>query len=196
MNHSLRILAFAGSARRQSHNKQLARAAAQVAQDADASVTWIDLRNFDIPLYDADLEAEQGLPSEVLRLRALFAAHDALIVASPEYNGFFSPLLKNTLDWLSRPTGGAPRHAVFAGKAVLLLCAAGGGSGGARGLQQLRLQFGHLQARVHEQEFILAHSADALDGSGSLRSQEQRVRLAGVVRPFVDASRLQQVQAA
>lgn len=196
MNPSLRILAFAGSARRQSHNKQLGRAAALAAQDADTGVTWIDLRDFDIPLYDADLEAEHGLPPELLRLRALFAAHDALIVASPEYNGFFSPLLKNTLDWLSRPAAGAPRHAVFAGKPVLLLCAAGGGTGGARGLEQLRLQFGYLQARVHEHQFILAHSAQAFDASGRLRTRELHASLAGVVRPFVDGVRRQQVRAA
>jgi NAD(P)H-dependent FMN reductase len=196
MYPSPRILAFAGSARRASHNKQLARVAARIAQDGDAEVTWVDLRDFDIPLYDADLEADHGLPAGLLRLRALFDAHDALIVASPEYNGFFSPLLKNTLDWLSRPYGSAPRHAVFAGKAVLMLCAAGGGSGGARGLAQLRVQFGHLQAHVHAHEFVLAHCAAAIDENGGLRNAEQRVALADIVLPFVDTLRRVQARAA
>lgn len=193
---SPRILAFAGSARRESHNKKLARVAARIAQDADAVVTVVDLRDFEIPLYDADLEAEHGLPTEVLSLRALFDSHAALIVASPEYNGFFSPLLKNTLDWLSRPHGSAARHAVFAGKPVLMLCAAGGGSGGARGLTQLRAQFGYLQARVHAHDFILAHCADAIDESGGLRHAAQRVALADVVLPFVDTLRRGQARAA
>lgn len=183
MSNTPRILAFAGSTRRDSSNKKLARAAAHAAVAAHASVTWIDLRDYPLPLFDADLEA-QGLPPAMLRLRALFAQHDALIVASPEYNGFFPPVLKNALDWLSRPALGQERHAVFLERPVLLLSAVAGRSGGVSGLDTLRRQFLHLKARPHAEQFILPLAAGGFDEHNRLSDPAHSAALADIVAGF------------
>ncbi|HEX4779806.1 MAG TPA: NAD(P)H-dependent oxidoreductase, partial [Usitatibacter sp.] len=97
-----RVLVFAGSSRTDSFNKKLARIAERHAREAGGEVTYIDLREFPMPIYDGDLEAEHGVPESGRRLRRLFLEHDALIIASPENNSSVSSLLKNTIDWVSR----------------------------------------------------------------------------------------------
>ena len=184
-----RILAFAGSTRRDSTNKKLARSAARAAVTAHARVTWIDLADYPLPLYDGDIEA-RGFPAALVSLRALFARHDALIVASPEYNGFFSPVLKNALDWLSRPALGQERHAVFAGRPVLLLSAVGGRSGGAAGLQQLRRQFEYLKATPHARHFVLPLAHAAFDEHGRLLDPAMGAELSDTVVEFAQAIRV------
>src|SRR3954470_11575653 len=101
-----RILAFAGSLRREYYNKKLVSVAARAARDAGAEVTLIDLRDFPLPLFDQDLEAGQGMPEAGASLKQLVAGHDGLIVASPEYNSSVTAVLKNSLDWASRPAPG------------------------------------------------------------------------------------------
>jgi NAD(P)H-dependent FMN reductase len=137
-----RILAFAGSARRDSLNKKLARAAAQHAREAGAEATFVDLDEFPIPLYHGDLEAASGMPDNARRLRELFLAHDALLVASPENNASMSALLKNTIDWLSRDVGDGKGEssglAPWRGKVAGLMAASPGGFGGVRALPHLR----------------------------------------------------------
>lgn len=191
MTRPINILAFAGSTRRESLNKKLAVLAAETAEVAGAQsgepvhVTWVDLKHFPIPLYDGDYEEQFGLPPAALKLRDLVRTHDALLIASPEYNGFPSPLLKNTLDWLSRPYGGEERHAVFKDKPVLLLAATRGEAGGRRGLAQLRQLLGNLKAASFEQEYVLPKGNEALDALGRLRDPEAQSRLANVVGSFV-----------
>ncbi len=97
-----KILVFAGSTRQQSLNRRLARAAADIARNAGAETTLLELSDFDIPLYNADLEA-QGTPADVVRLKETLHAHAGWIVCSPEYNGSYTALLKNTIDWASSP---------------------------------------------------------------------------------------------
>src|SRR4051812_41836968 len=125
-----RVLCFAGSARRDSLNKKLARVAAEAARAAGAEVTFVDLDSYPIPLYHGDLEAAEGMPPHAMRLRELFLSHDALLIASPENNGSVSALLKNTIDWLSRDIGdGAGVNSGFApyhGKTAALLAASPG----------------------------------------------------------------------
>jgi NAD(P)H-dependent FMN reductase len=94
------LLVFAGSTRAQSFNRKLATVAAELGREAGAAVTHIELADFDVPLYNADLEA-QGTPRDVVRLKELFFAHPAWIVVSPEYNGSYTGLMKNTIDWVS-----------------------------------------------------------------------------------------------
>ncbi len=101
------LLVFAGSTRAQSFNRQLASAAAGYATSAGAQVTHIELADFDLPLYNADLEA-RGTPAAAVKLKELFHAHPAWIIASPEYNGSYTGLLKNTIDWVSSPIKGDP----------------------------------------------------------------------------------------
>ena len=125
----MKILVFAGSTRQQSYNRQLAQVAANIAHQAGAQTTVLELADFDIPLYNADLEA-QGTPADVLRLKALLHDHPAWVICSPEYNGSYTALLKNTLDWASSPVKGHPDWQdglrAFRGKVVGLLSASPG----------------------------------------------------------------------
>jgi chromate reductase len=99
------ILVFAGSLRKGSYNKMLARVAASAAERAGAKVTLIDLADFPMPLYDGDVEAASGIPEHAMRLKELLKAHDGLLLACPEYNSSISGVLKNAIDWASRPYG-------------------------------------------------------------------------------------------
>jgi len=123
------LLIFAGSNRQQSFNRKLAHATAAIARDAGASVTLLELSDFDIPLYNADLEAE-GTPADVVRLKQALLDHPAWIICSPEYNGSYTGLLKNTIDWVSSPVKGHPEWSSgtrpFEGKVVGLLSASPG----------------------------------------------------------------------
>src|SRR5690606_32044347 len=135
---SIKVLALAGSTRTGSYNRMLAALAAEAAREAGAEVTLINLRDYPMPLYDGDLEEREGLPTSARQLRELFLSHDALIIASPEYNGSLSAVLKNTIDWLSRPQPGDPPRACFANKVAVIVSASTGALGGMRGLVHLR----------------------------------------------------------
>ena len=97
-----KILAFAGSARTGSYNQKLLTAAAEYARSAGATVTVVSLRDFALPLFDQDLEAAQGMPAGAKQFKGLLREHDGFLIASPEYNSSFTPLLKNAIDWASR----------------------------------------------------------------------------------------------
>ncbi|WP_043317222.1 NADPH-dependent FMN reductase [Microbulbifer sp. HZ11] len=135
--HKPHLLALAGSLRKDSWNRQLASAAAELAREAGAEVTEIDLREFPLPLFDEDIEAA-GVPEQASRLKALFASADGLLIASPEYNGSVSAALKNLIDWVSRPDGQFGRAEVFHGRRAALFATSPGGLGGMRGLNHLR----------------------------------------------------------
>ena len=136
----MKLFIFAGSTRRLSFNRQLATAAAAMARDAGAAVTHLELAEFAIPMYNADLEA-LGTPADVLRLKQLMHEHPAWIICSPEYNGSYTALLKNTIDWVSSPVKDHPVWASgskpFRGKVVGLLSASPGALGGLRSLSHL-----------------------------------------------------------
>lgn len=162
-----RLIAFGGSARRGSWNQQLAAVAGAMAADAGAEVTVLDLAEYPMPIMDEDVESAGGLPANVLKLKDLFKAHDGFLVSCPEYNGSITPLLKNTIDWLSRPREGEATLACFDGKAAGLLSASPGGLGGIRGLVHVRAILGGIGAYVVPKQFALsaAHAAFGPDGS-------------------------------
>jgi NAD(P)H-dependent FMN reductase len=138
MSERLKILALAGSARRDSFNKKLVRAAAAGASAAGADATVVDLREFPLPIYDGDLESEGGLPPAAIRLKELFNGADGLLISTPEYNGSIPALLKNTIDWVSRSPQATPDLAPYQGKSVGLLAASPGALGGLRALTHFR----------------------------------------------------------
>jgi chromate reductase, NAD(P)H dehydrogenase (quinone) len=138
MNAKPKVLVFAGSIRRDSLHRSLARIAAGAVHEAGFDTTLADLRDYPMPLYDGDLEASEGLPAPAKAFKELLKGHDALVVASPEYNGSFSALLKNAIDWASRPEAGESPLAAFHGKKAILLSTSPGPVGGARGLRHLR----------------------------------------------------------
>ncbi len=196
-----RILVFAGSARQASLNKKLSRLAADAAREAGGDVTLVDLDEFPMPIYHGDLEAAEGMPEHARRLRELFLAHDALIVASPENNGSVSSLLKNTIDWLSRSIGdgkGANSGlAPYKGKVAGLLSASPGLVGGALGLTHLRAILSKLGVTVLGAQVSIPRANEAFDESGALKDPAQRKALESLARSVVEvAGRLRESPAA
>lgn len=129
-----RILAFAGSARRDSWNRKVLELAVVGAREAGAEVQVVNLGDYPMPLYHADWHAEHGVPPATLELRALMMAANGLLVASPEYNASITPLLKNTIDWLSQEANGESGRAPFEGKVGGLMGASNGAFGTIRAL--------------------------------------------------------------
>ena len=174
MGGSARILAFAGSARTHSFHKKLIKIAANGARDAGAEVTLIDLRDYEMPLYDGDIEENDGLPENALKLRELFGNHDGLLIASPEYNSAFSPLLKNTIDWVSRPAGDEPMLHYIAGKTAALVSASPGALGGLRGLVHVRQMLGNIRVTVIPNQATIPGARNAFDDDGALKDDAHR----------------------
>lgn len=173
-----RILAFAGSARKASFNKQLVAVAANGAKKAGANVTLIDLKEYPLPIYDGDVEEESGLPENARKLKALFLSHDGLLIASPEYNSSISPLLKNVIDWVSRQErDDEPALAAYKDKVVTLLSASPGAFGGLRGLIPLRSILGNIGVLVLPNQFALAKCHEAFNPDGSCKDPKQQAHI-------------------
>ncbi|HSG69866.1 MAG TPA: NAD(P)H-dependent oxidoreductase [Planctomycetaceae bacterium] len=187
MSDRPKILAFAGSARKESFNKPLVQTAAKMAEQLGAEVTLIDLADYTLPLFDQDLEAE-GTPENAIRLKELFLAHDALLISAPEYNSSITPLLKNTIDWVSRPAEGEPSLAAYRGKTAALLSASPGALGGMRGLAHLRDILGNIGVLVVPSEASISQANKAFNDSGELADEKQRDRVEGVVRMLVETT--------
>jgi len=188
--HTPRLLVIAASQRRGSFNLRLARVAAGLARQAGAEVTEFDLRALALPVYDGDLEADSGVPPAVAGLRDALAGCDAVLIATPEYNGFPTPLLINAFDWLSRlpAQAGAPGGLqATANKPVALLAASPGLLGGLRAMNTLRqyLQMAFAMIVV-PQQFALSRAGEAFDDSGALvdpkATQAVQAAVAAVLR--------------
>ena len=192
MDPSNPLLVFAGSTRAGSWNRKLAREAADLARAAGAAVTHIELADFELPIYNADLEA-RGTPEAAIRLKELFHAHPGWIICSPEYNGSYTALLKNTLDWVSSPVKGHPEWSngtrPFEGKVVGLLSTSPGALGGLRSLSHLAPLLANLACWVAPQQFALSRAADAFDAGGLLADEGNRERVRAVVEQVLWASR-------
>ena len=174
MNEKPRILAFAGSTRKESFNKKLVKIAAGAAQSAGAEITTIDLRDLPLPLYDGDLEADEGLPGNAKKLKELFLAHQGLLISSPEYNSSISGVLKNAIDWVSRPLPGEGSLACFEGKVAALMSASPGALGGLRGLVHLRAILGNIKVLVIPEQVAVSKATDAFNADGSLKDAKQQ----------------------
>lgn len=187
----MKFLIFAGSTRQHSFNRQLAAQAAALARAAGAEVTLLELSTLDIPLYNADLEA-QGTPPDVILLKQLMWEHPAWIICSPEYNGSYTALLKNTIDWASSPVKGDADWArgtkPFEGKVVGLLSASPGGLGGLRSLSHLNPLMQNLQCWVAPKQFALGDAGQAFDEQGQLKSDAHRLGVQAVVDQVLWAS--------
>ena len=183
-----KILVFAGSARAGSLNKKLARVAAQAVRDAGGEATLIDLDDYPMPVYHGDLEAREGVPVKARELKALFLAHQGLLIASPENNASVSSLLKNTLDWLSRPEGGQNGLVPYQGKVAAIVGASPGALGGLRGLVHLRQILMTLNVLVLSEQLGLSRAHEAFDEGGALKDPRQQATLAGIARRLVDVT--------
>ncbi len=181
MSQSLQLLAFAGSSREESFNRRLLAIAVAMLEAEGIGCTLIELADYPLPIYDGDLEAARGVPENAVKLRALFKAHRGLLIAAPEYNSSISPLLKNTLDWVSRPVPGEPGSLPYQDKLAALLAASPGALGGVRGLAALRSILVTLGVMVLPQQFGLAQAHDGFAADGSLRDARARERLHSVL---------------
>ena len=190
MSTSIPLLVFSGSTRAQSLNRQLAHAAGDMAAADGAQVTRLNLADFDLPIYNGDLEA-QGTPRDAVRLKEILYAHPAWIISAPEYNGSYPALLKNAIDWASRPAAGewAVGTKPFAGKVVGLLAASPGALGGVRGLLHLAPLLAQLQFWVAPKQFALAKAGEAFDPHGALAHEAARTAVRGVVEQVLWAAR-------
>ena len=169
-----KILAFAGSARRDSYNKKVVAIAARGAEEAGAEVTLIDLADYPMPIYDGDTEASEGIPKNGMALKELFLAHQGLLISCPEYNSSVTPLLKNTLDWVSRPAAGEGPLAAYQGKVCSLMSASPGALGGLRGLVHVRMILGNVGVVVLPKQMAISQANNALAEDGSLKDGKQQ----------------------
>lgn len=179
-----KLLVFAGSTRAKSFNRQLAHAAAGMARASGATVTVLELGDLDIPMYNADLEA-RGTPPAVMELKQRMHEHAAWIICTPEYNGSYPALLKNTLDWASSPVKGDPPWQdglkSFKGKVVGVLSASPGAWGGLRAQSHLVPLLLSLQCWVAPKAFALSRAGAAFDAEGRLTEDAQRASVQGVL---------------
>lgn len=184
----LKILAFAGSARHDSFNKKLVKIAAEGARSAGAEVTFLDFRDYAIPLFDEDLEAQSGLPESVLQFKSLLKSHQRLLLACPEYNGSITPLLKNALDWASRPEPGEHPMALscFKGKIAALLATSPGRGGGARGLGHVRDILEMLGVTVLTDQVVIPSASHAFDDEGNLLDKQQHQTVDAIAQQLVE----------
>ncbi|HSJ80289.1 MAG TPA: NAD(P)H-dependent oxidoreductase, partial [Thiobacillus sp.] len=150
-----KILAFSGSIRRDALNRKLIQVAVDAARAAGGDVTLIDLADYPLPLYNGDHEDRDGLPDNALRLKALFKDHDALLIASPEYNSSIPPLMKNTIDWVSREWRGESGLVPYQNKVAAIMAASPGQFGGMRMLPHLRQILNTLGVMVLPGQFSL-----------------------------------------
>ena len=172
MSGTKSILAFAGSTRSGSLNKKALGIAAEAARDSGAEVTVIDLRDYPLPIYDGDLEESEGVPDNALRLKSLFKANRGLLIATPEYNTSISGVLKNTIDWVTRPLPDEAFLACFNGKIAALLSASLGPMGGIRAQAHLRQILGGIGVTVIPEHWgVPAARPESFDDQGNLRDE-------------------------
>jgi NAD(P)H-dependent FMN reductase len=169
-----KILAFAASTRSQSFNKKLVRIAAEGARVAGAQVEVVDLRDFTMPIYDGDLEAEQGIPQGARALRNALLEHQGFLIASPEYNGSLPALLKNAIDWTSRPVDGEDGLAPYRNKVAVLMSTSPGSFGGLRGLAHVRTILANIGVIVLPDQLAVGKAQEVFAADGSMTNDRQR----------------------
>jgi chromate reductase, NAD(P)H dehydrogenase (quinone) len=174
MAYKPKILAFAGSLRSESYNKKLVKIAAAGAKAAGAEVTYLDLRDLPMPIFDEDLEARDGLHPNARKFKDLMLANDGLLISSPEYNSSISAALKNAIDWASRPVPGEAPLACFADKVCSLMAASPGALGGLRGLVHIRAILGNIRVVVLPDQIAISKANENFNPDGSLKDAKQQ----------------------
>ena len=189
----VKLLAFSGSTRAASLNQTLLNLAIESAKERGAEVTSINLKDFDLPLYDGDLE-KASYPQKALDLKALFRSHHGFLIATPEYNGGLSGVLKNAIDWASRPTADEPVTGLsaFRGKVAGLMAVSISPFGGLRGITQLRQVLSTIQTVVATEQVLVPFGQNAFDENGALKEPLPAQLLGGLVARVIDlAERLE-----
>jgi NAD(P)H-dependent FMN reductase len=186
-----KILVFAGSIRSGSHNARLAALATKELALAGVEVTRISLEDYPLPLYDGNLEARSGPPENAIMLKRMMGANHGVFIASPEYNASITPLLKNTIDWISRvrERGEVPL-AVFKNRVFALGGASDGAYGAMRSLMALRqvLELG-CGALVIPDQIAVSRASEAFDEMDNLKDERAANLLKRVVQRLTDMAR-------
>ena len=179
---SVRFLIFAASLRKDSYNVRLAKLAATVVTDKGGGCDLADMRDFECPFYDQDVETSGGMPKAAEHFREQITAADGYIIAAPEYNASMPAILKNTIDWVSRF-----RPQPFKAKYGLLMSASPSMVGGNRGLWALRVPLEHLGSRVYPDMFSLAQAHEAFDETGRIRNATLQSFFESTIESFMDS---------
>lgn len=170
---SPKFLVFAGSTRKDSYNKKLAKIVEKTLKEQHAEVTYLDLHDIPMPLYDGDLEVEKGIPENGMKFRELLKSHQAFLICSPEYNSSISGVLKNAIDWASRPLKDEPSLVCFKGKVVSLMSASPGKLGGIRGLVTVRSILGNIGSIVLPDQLCIPFADKAFNAENNLIDDAQ-----------------------
>lgn len=186
-----RILVFAGSTRSGAFSGRTADAAMKELALQGAEVTRISLGDYPLPIMDQDLEREKGVPENAMRLGRQIAAHDGMLIASPEYNSSIPPLLKNALDWVSRirTQKGHPLDP-YRGKVAALCSSSNGNFAGIRALYHLRAVLMSCQVEVITPQCSVARAAEAFDEDGQFRDERVRKAMETVVQTLIERARM------
>lgn len=187
---SPRLLFFAGSAREGSHAKRLARLGERIADANGVAATFADLGDYPMPLYDGDLEERSGPPDNARKFEALMRVHTGIFIACPEYNASITPLLKNTLDWISRiRTDDGQKTDVFKSRVFALGSSSPGGMGGLRALNAVRpvLELG-LGALVLPDQFAVPRAHEAYDEHGHLKNKDSQESFKTLIQKLARAA--------
>jgi chromate reductase, NAD(P)H dehydrogenase (quinone) len=174
MANKPRILAFSGSTREGSYNKKMLKIAVEGARNAGAEVMHIDLKDYPMPLYDGDLEKEKGVPENAKKIFDLMLEHQGLLIASPEYNSGISGVLKNAIDWISRPVPDKKPLAAFDGKVAAIMGASTGAMGALRGLAALRSILSNIKVLVLPTQIGLPKAHEAFDDHDNLKEEKKK----------------------
>lgn len=188
------IVAIAGSLRADSYNRRALLAAIRGAESAGATVRHLDLREYALPIFDEDLEKRDGLPANARRLKDALIGAGGILIASPEYNSSISAVLKNMIDWASRPCTGPdgkpePPLAAFKGKVCGVMSASPGALGGLRGLVHLRAILGNIGAIVLPDQIAVGRAHEAFDEQGQLKDAAVRANVEGLGRRVAELTR-------
>jgi NAD(P)H-dependent FMN reductase len=186
---ALKILVIPGSLRTGSLNARLAAAAAYELAQADAEVTRISLGDFPLPIYDGDLQTKSGVPKNAINLKRMIGAHHGVLIVTPEYNSSVPPLIKNTIDWVTRVQDASEaRGQVFRETPFAIAAASGGRLGGTRALAALRLILSACHATVIPNQLALSFADQAYDDMDRLKHPADIEALNALVRQLIDVS--------
>jgi NAD(P)H-dependent FMN reductase len=186
-----RILVFAGSVRSGAYSGRTADVAQKELALAGAEVTRISLADYTLPIMDEDLEREKGVPANAVKLAKLFSEHDAVLICTPEYNGGMPPLVKNTIDWISRVKSDAGKPLrPFPGKVMAICSSSDGHFAGIRSAAQLRAVLAHIQAEVIAPQVSVPNGATAFDEAGNFREERLTKGMQRLARTLVERARL------
>jgi NAD(P)H-dependent FMN reductase len=187
----MRLLFFAGSTREGSYNKKLAKLAQHIATANGIEGVFVDLKDYPMPLYHGDLEANEGPPLKAQEFKALLTEYPGVFIATPEYNSSIPPLLKNTIDWVTRVRAkGETGLEVYKRRVFAVSGASPGYYGAMRSLLTLRqiLEVG-VGATVIPQQLALPRANDAFEEDGSLKDKAQQNLLKDVVEKLAIAAK-------